>query len=166
METLVKELVGKTRYVWWLEGSTLDKVEPFYCAGLPDYSVVRQLGCNCAGLINLICHIKGLPVADMAIRHYWAGGTSVWFDYLMKAGRLQAFDPEASYRAGALLLRNFSSLEDQGHLAILYSSGPVLTQQLLHCTPDTGITIDTCVKTSNDWLGGGYYTHVCVDWIV
>lgn len=165
MEALLNELVGKTHYTWWLTGSTLDRLEPFYCKPPPDYATVRLLGCNCAGLINLICHVKGIPIAGLKEGLYYAGGTAVWFTYLMKAGRLQPFDPEASYNKGTLLLRNYSSVEDQGHVAILYTSGPVLAQQLLHCTPDAGITIDSCVKTSNDWTTCSYYTHVCPDWI-
>lgn len=87
--------------------------------------------------------------------------------YLKSIGALEEIDTEISYPAGTLLLRRYSSVEDQGHLAVLYTTGNLLEQKLLHCYPEMGVKIDEKVKTSNDWLSEktNYYEYVCVNWL-
>jgi len=164
---LALKLVDKTPYVWWKEDeSTIEKSAPFYCDSIPSIETIQQSGCNCAGLINLLQLSRGLKVPGVSTSNYYAGGTYVWYMYLKKIGALEPIDLKKSYPAGTLLLRRYDTVEDQGHLAVLYSSGPVLEQKLLHCYPEMGVKIDETVKSSNDWLpDGNYYEYVCVNWL-
>jgi hypothetical protein len=162
---LINEIVDKTPYVWWKDGeSTLAAPAPFYCLNIPDVQTIQSSGCNCAGLINLLQLSRGLPVPGVKTEMYYAGGTYVWFDYLESVGALEPLDTGKSYPAGSMLLRKYRSPEDQGHVAVLYTGGPLLTQQLLHCYPDAGIKIDSTVQESHDWLPEGYYEYICVNW--
>lgn len=165
---IINELVNTTPYVWWQDGeTTLAKDAPFYCRSIPDSSIIQSSGCNCAGLINLLQLSKGLMVPGVQSGAYYAGGTYVWFDFLEDIEVLEPIDYQKEYPAGSLLLRKYRSPEDQGHLAVLYSSGILLEQKLLHCYPDAGIKIDDTVRQSDCWLdeAGGYYEYICPNWL-
>jgi hypothetical protein len=163
---LVKELIDTVPYVWWKEGeSTMEKEAPFYCKSIPSIQTIQKEGCNCAGLINLIQLSNGLKVPGVQSESIYAGGTYVWYDFLDSLGLLEPIDRTKSYPEGSLLLRNYKTEEDQGHVAILYSSGPLLEQKLLHCYPDVGITIDSTVNESDSWITGEYYERICPNWI-
>jgi len=159
----ILKLVDKTPYVWWKGGqSTFQETAPFYCKTLPSVVTVQTNGTNCAGLINLIQLTRGLEVPGVSTNEYYAGGTYVWFEHLKE--KLKPIDVTKSYVAGSLLLRQYRSEEDQGHLAVLYTSGPLLEQRLLHCYPDKGVTIDDTVKESHDWIKEGYYEYIVENW--
>lgn len=161
----LKELIDKTSYLWWKDNeSTLEKDAPFYCTRIPDTKTIQESGCNCAGLINMLHVSRGLTVPGVISKEQYAGGTYIWFKYLKRAKLLEPIDVEKSYPAGSLLIRKYRNSVDQGHLAILYSSGPLLEQKLLHCYPEKGITIDDSVTTSHNWLKKGYYEFICINW--
>lgn len=163
----IHELVDLTPYSALPPGtSTLDTAAPFYCHGLPSYEFIRRHGCNCAGLMNLLQARFHLPIPGVGENHKYAGGTYVWFEYLKQSGFLEAIDIEKSYAAGSLLVRKYRNDTDQGHLALLYTSGKLLEQQLLHCYTGPGITIDSLVATSHAWVEEGYYEYIVPSWFV
>jgi len=163
---LIIQLVDKTPYVWWKDNeSTLDKDTPFYCKKIPDVSIIQQSGCNCAGLINLIHLSRGLTVPGTLRNDYYAGGTYSWYEYLNGISALEPINTDSEYTSGSLLIRKYRSPDDQGHLAILYTTGKLLEQKLLHCYPGAGIKIDDTVKESHNWIAGGYYEYICVGWL-
>jgi hypothetical protein len=172
MEQLLP-LVNNTPYVWWCEGeTTATKPTPFYCrpTDVPNLDFVKANGANCAGLLNLLSHIKGSTVPGLKANLWNAGGTYVWHDYLASIGVLEPFDPTKSYPKGTLILRRYEDVENQGHVAIIYSepssdpSHTVLDQQLFHSYPDAGVAIDAKVKTSHDWHPAGYYEFAVPNW--
>jgi hypothetical protein len=157
----INELVG-TPYVWWNEGEyTSDKPTPFWINKDLVLSTknVQESGCNCAGFINLLCHHVGSCIPGAVLELYYAGGTAVWFDYLSCMGLLSKFHITIAHHLPpfTLLIRNYQSPEDQGHVAVVLPAS-----RLAHCYPDAGITIDNSIATSNSWLGGNYYTHYCL----
>jgi len=161
----ILKLVDKTPYVWWKDGqSTTAQPAPFYCKTLPSHDHIIAEGTNCAGLINLLQLSRNLPIPGVHINHLYAGGTYIWFEYLDAIGALIPIDTSASYPVGSLLVRKYRSPEDQGHVAVLYTSGPLLDQQLLHSYPDAGIKIDATVRQSHNWIAEGYYEYICVNW--
>lgn len=161
----ITELVGKTPYVWWHpDEPTAESDAPFYCRRIPPKEYIQDKGCNCAGVINLLQLSRGLPIPGMKTKHYYAGGTFVWFAYLNRIGALEPVDIQKKYPAGSLLLRRYRNPEDQGHLAVLYTSGKLSEQKLLHCYSKAGITIDDAVATSHAWDVNGYYEFVCPNW--
>lgn len=162
---LVIKLVGKTPYVWWhADEPTAESDAPFYCLRIPPIEYIQDKGCNCAGVINLLQLSRGLPIPGMKTKHYYAGGTFAWHNYLKTAGALERVDIHKEYPAGSLLLRQYRSGDDQGHLAVLYTSGKLLEQKLLHCYSKVGITIDDTVAFSHAWDVNGYYEFICPNW--
>jgi len=162
----VNELIDKTPYVWWVDGeSTTQKEAPFYCKNIPDIEIIQSLGCNCAGLINLLQLSRGLAVPGVKTDMFYAGGTYVWFDYLNDIGALTKIDINKEYPKGTMLIRKYRSPEDQGHLAVLYTTGKFLEQKLLHCYPGAGIRIDDTAAESHNWIEEGYYEYVCINWL-
>jgi len=164
-KTFMESIIGSP-YVCWKGGeSTLAQIAPFYCTNeLVTAEYVNQHGCNCAGLINIIATISERPIPGLATKDYYAGGTVSWFDHLSEKKLLEPL-VQKWYPAGTLLLRKYRDTEDQGHLAMLYSSGPLLQQKLLHCYRDAGIKIDATVAESHSWVPEGYYEYASVKWL-
>ncbi len=160
LTSYVDAMIG-TPYVWWRGGSTLADGAPFWASNTaaPSPESVRAAGCNCAGFINLLCRKRGVLIAGVEDSWYFAGGTGAWAEYIRD---WEPFDATASYPAGTLLLRKYRDVEDQGHVAVLWSSGPVLKQRLAHCYIARGIAIDDTVEMSHSWDAGGYYEYVCL----
>ena len=163
----VDQLIG-TPYTWWRDGmTTLGNTAPFWAVNevAPHVSFVREAGCNCAGFINLLRRVRGKTLPGVAEGWYYAAGTAVWADALTEW--LVPFDSEASYPEGTLLLRKYRDPKDQGHVAVLWSSGPVLEQRLAHSYIADGIAVNQTVAWSHSWIEGGYYEYVCLpeNWI-
>jgi hypothetical protein len=162
IRTYVDELVGAP-YVWWREGmSTLGDHQPFWAqdAPPPPAAHVRANGCNCAGFINLLCRLTGRALPGVAEGNPYAAGTYVWAEHLWPV--LEPFDPSAEVAAGTLLLRRYRSPEDQGHVAVIWSSGPVIEQRLAHSYIADGVAInDTVAETHYGWADTGYYEYMC-----
>jgi hypothetical protein len=162
---LIGQLVGKTPYVWWhTDEPTAESDAPFYCHRIPSIEYIQAAGCNCAGLVNLLQLSRGLPIPGMKTKYYYAGGTFAWHQYLNSIGALECVDMQKEYPAGSLLLRRYRNTDDQGHLAVLYTSGKLSEQKLLHCYSKVGITIDDAVATSHAWDASGYYEFICPNW--
>ena len=161
------------RYQWWLEGPTGTEA-PFYAENGPPPPLyqIKSNGLNCAGFINLLCRYQGLEVPGVKEGLWNAGGTSLWFHTLQKEGRLKRFEPTQHYPEGTLLLRGYTSVFDQGHLAITMGMN-----RIAHCYPDDpnpvpntlvkpGVLIEP-LNLSMAWGFDGYYTHTVApeDWI-
>ena len=163
---IVLNLIDKTPYLEWNEyESTIDKDEPFYCKNIPSIKTIQNSGCNCAGLINILHLSRGLIVPGVISNYYYAGGTYAWFEYLNSINRLELICENKNYPAGSLLLRKYRNPDDQGHLAVLYTSGNILEQKLLHSYRGPGIKIDNTVRESHNWINGGYYEYICINWL-
>jgi cell wall-associated NlpC family hydrolase len=153
----IDELIG-TPYVWWKEGDALTEKAPFWVSSDPPPTVerVRQEGCNCAGFLNLLCRKLRIPIPSKT--HPEAlGGSYGWFESLKVEQKLTPIDNYNSLDmipVGSVLLRNFHSEEDQGHVAIVISPG-----LLAHSWAGMGVCIQP-IKDSYDWTPDGYYTHV------
>jgi hypothetical protein len=168
------ESLQATKYVWWLEGPT-GSTEPFYAANgpPPPLEQIRAKGLNCAGFINLLRRYQGLEVPGVKENRWNAGGTYIWFRYLEQRNVLKPFELSKFYPEGTLLIRDYVSVFDQGHLAIAMG-----LNRIAHCYPDDPNPVaDTLVEPgvrieplnlSTHWGFHGYYTHVVApeDWIL
>jgi len=159
----IQELVNRTPYLSGHQ-STLLTSAPFYCQDSPSYDYIRTHGCNCAGLVNLLQTRNHLPIPGVAEHRIYAGGTEEWFQYLDREGMLEPIDMDKSYMAGSLLVRKYRDATDQGHLAVLYTSGKLRKQELLHSYDGAGITIDASVAMSHAWKGGDFYEFIVPSW--
>jgi hypothetical protein len=169
IRAFVDELIG-TPYVWWREGATtLGESAPFWATNAPPppTHLIREQGCNCAGFINLLCRLQTRTLPGVEDGEYYASGTPSWAYHLRNV--LKPFDATASYPEGTLLLRTYRDPVDQGHVAVLWSSGPVLEQRLAHCYIADGIAINETVAWSHyGWDPSGYYEYVCLPdyWLI
>lgn len=153
-------------YVFWRGGEcTLDKDEPFYCSRIKSPAYVKKHGCNCAGLINLIHNKRRLPVPGCGDGKKYAGGTYMWYKHLKSIKALEPIDCKKEYPTGSLLLRRYRNTADQGHLALLCSTGPLLQQKLLHSFSPDGVALHSTVAQSHGWIPEGYYEFVAVNWM-
>ncbi len=92
---------------------------------------------NCAGFLNLICRKFGLEIPGAKEKHFYAGGTRSWWLSFERTGQLKPFNPTQSYSPGTLLLRDFRSEEDQGHIAIVFDG-----TKIIHSWPEKGVVIE------------------------
>ena len=135
--------------------------------------------CNCAGLLNLIRRKYNLSIPGFnRLSCKYPGGTYEWFHYLiekLKRNNIllqsQQFDKDKSYPKGTLLFRPYNDINDQGHVAIIFSSDKenILDNNLLHYYPEDGIvrdgmikpgiTIDDLIKSSHNWNRYGFYSY-------
>lgn len=165
IESYIQSLQG-TKYEWWTEGPTGSNA-PFYASNdpVPSLQTIQSSGLNCAGFINLIRRYQHLDVAGVEEELWNAGGTYVWFRYFQQRNVLEPFEPNANYPAGTLLLRDYTSVFDQGHLAVCMG-----LNRIAHCYPDDplpvprqlvepGVRIEP-LNLSMNWDTKGYYTHV------
>ncbi len=163
----IKSLVG-TPYVWWQDGvSTLDKPCPFYCSSAPSVTTVKQLGTNCAGFINLLCHYTNSPIAGVDTQNYYAGGTAVWYETLRAQNKLEPLQNNKVYPIGTMLLAPFVDVNDQGHVAIVTSEGTIDTLKISHSFPTDGLVMDEPLNVTHNLSANGYYTHSAKpkDWL-
>jgi hypothetical protein len=154
VRTYLESLLGAP-YVWWREGDPVFELgPPFYTNDpiAPAASTVKACGTNCAGLVNCARLKAGLPAF---------GGTSHWQEALLP--HWKPFDPDAVYPAMSLVFRPFFNQEDQGHLAILWTSNtrPAWQQKLLHSSSAAGVSLDDTLQGSHAWAADGYYKFVC-----
>ncbi len=141
-------------YAWCMdeEGGLPGSRAPFWrLEKLPTPEEVRKEGCCCVGLVNFARILEGLST--------FAGTMDTWerFKDQMICVKGDEDPPE-----GALLLRPYGDLNDQGHVGIARMNGA-----LLHCYTDTdrpterfsgpGIALDPSWKESRAWRPEGYW---------
>jgi hypothetical protein len=163
-----------TKYQWWTDGPT-GPTAPFYAenGSPPPLNTIKANGLNCAGFMNLLRRYQGLEVPGVKEELWNAGGTYIWFRYFQERGLLKPFEPSSGYPEGTLLLRDYTSVFDQGHLAITMGMN-----RIAHCYPDDpnpvpnilvepGVLIEP-MNLSMSWGFNGYYTHIVAaeDWIL
>lgn len=113
-----KSLFG-IKYSQWIEGSTTNKSHPFYVNGPQPLQYMIDNGMCCAGLINLLVHVSGTH--EVPGEGEYKGGTYEWFRVMKEKKVMEPFDMNKSYPVGTLLLRNYRDVNDQGHVAMIYS---------------------------------------------
>jgi len=69
------------------------------------------------------------------------GGTYFWYHYFSKKSFLKKFDYTMDYPIGTLFLRKYRNVEDQGHVAVLYSKynkdpSKILYGNIIHAYAD------------------------------
>ena len=142
-------------YRWWNpEVSCCDKEGPFYASlgSEVPMEVIQKGHMNCAGLLNLICRKFGLEIPGAKEEFFYAGGTVCWWDSFKSKGQLQPFDPSLIYPKGTILLRQYRSEEDQGHIAIVYDRTTII-----HSWPEKGVLMEELDPT--------YYEAVVVGFL-
>ena len=181
-------------YKYWRVGDPmLGDFAPFYSSNgkPPSENQIREGGLNCAGLVNLVRRNAGLDVPGVEQKYQYAGGTYAWFRHLRKTGYLIPLRKRDNgiYAAppGSLLLRPYKNENDQGHMALVCSSG-----RLTHAYPSDyasqgplsiggqtvkrvlplglqapGVVADQDAEIPHSWHGlrqgafRGYFTHWC-----
>jgi len=131
----------KMPYRWW-DTDNDKSIDPMYAHNSfseIDLDKVQKNGLNCAGVINLVRLNLGLQVPGVDEKHKWAGGTTIWFRYLKKKNWLEPFDLEKRYPKGTLLIRNYTSKYQQGHVAVIVSDNKEIQpweNYLIHSIPE------------------------------
>ena len=139
-------------YRWWDPAvSCSDETGPFYAVegGEVPLDVVQTGHLNCAGFLNVLCRKAGIAIPGAKERHFYAGGTVLWWEFFDANGMLEPFDPLKEYPEGSILLRQYSSEEDQGHIAVCTGG-----KTILHSWPEKGVVLE-------EW-DPSYYTKVVV----
>ena len=171
------ELVG-VKYTGWKGDGSDDHDAFFMVDGVPSTDFLRENGVCCTSFINILRQSIGskIPESDESCR----GGTLFWYTHLKEKGVLNDFDYTCDYPIGTLFLRNFRSVDDQGHVAILHSKNkdnPVhlLYSRIIHAycdlTHPLGGQVDTTILGYSHFCcyGGekGYYEYAIYpnDWL-
>lgn len=153
------------KYKWWFEGDIIDKNGPFYYENekVPNIEQMQKEGINCAGLINICFRYLEIKLPTEG------GGTDGWFLHYSKKLNMFPINLEFIYPVGTILLRNYSSEQDQGHLAIVYdSTRKIKDTKIIHAyccgdmnriLNDPGIVVED-FSVSHAWFKNGTYTHV------
>lgn len=165
-------------YKWWTGEDLRKDGEPFWSGGTSEVPLYRITSCSCTGLLNLIRRRYGLSIpGSNDTAYFFPGGTYKWFQYLWQKLKqhgmeMEKIDVTKNYPKGSLLFRPYSNIDDQGHVAIVFSDnkGTILNNSLLHCYPDSamiktgfvrpGVTIDPEVRFSHGWKKEGFYKFV------
>ncbi len=156
LQKILPQLLG-IPYRWWdPKVSCAGDHGPFWAFNgpLPSRDQLEEGQMNCAGFVNLVCRGLGVPIPGADKKEYYAGGTYAWHTYLQQKNVLKPFRSWIIYPEGTLLLRQYMSEEDQGHLAIYM--GP---NSIVHSWPEKGSCFDT--------IQPDYYEFVCLpeDWM-
>lgn len=171
-------LLEGTPYKWWTGEDLRTDGQPFWSGGTQEVPIHKITACSCTGLLNLIRRRFGLSIPGSDdVNCAFPGGTYRWFQYLSRKmikqySKLKKFATSDRYPKGSLLFRPYSGLDDQGHVAIIFSDdkSDVLDNSLLHCYPNSsvikkdlvypGIIIDPDVRFSHYWEKKGSYKFV------
>ena len=105
------------------------------------------------------------------------GGKVFWYKQNKKNGKLNSFDYTKNYDIGTLFLRKYRNVNDQGHVAVLYSkykkdNTKVLYGKIIHSydTEDGGEIGQTGLGRSHFWTDDleGYYEFAIEpkDWLM
>lgn len=163
-------LLLNVKYKWWYENDPIDENGPFYYKNdvVPNLEYIKENGINCAGFINLVArHLKTeLPILN--------GGTDGWFDKMRSEDKLSVININKAYPRGTLLLRDYTDVDNQGHVAIKWDDKPLKDSQIVHAYSkncmnrelnEPGVSIED-FNISNNWYDNGTYTHVATHWFL
>ena len=156
LQSTIVSLLGIPYRFWDPKVSCAGDTGPFYAFNgpLPPLEQIQKEQMNCAGFLNLLCRSLGVPIPGAEEKFYYAGGTVAWIDHFRRRSCLRPFQPWIVYPEGTLLLREYRSIDDQGHIALYM--GP---NSIVHSWPEGG----TCFAT----IQPHYYEFVCLpeDWM-
>lgn len=149
LQILIEPLLGIPYRFWDPSVSCAGDTGPFWAFNgpLPSRKQIEKGQMNCAGFVNLICRSLGVPIPGADANHWNAGGTGAWYESLKEKGVLQPFQSSVVYPEGTLLLRQYRSEEDQGHLAIYM--GP---NSIVHSWPEGGSCFATIQPHYYEWV--------------
>ena len=147
-------------YGYWSRGTIpRDDSSSFYAVNAPPPSraILEANGVSCTGFLNLLCRHLGLPVPGVEDpTESYPGGTGAWYKYLEP--HLTPYDLQADYEDGTLLFRPYASIEDQGHIALVYN-GKILHSYAYKWEPYTqNHPVDPGVSHTPPWKDG-YFTY-------
>lgn len=155
--------------LWEGDHQTTDQTPHlFYIDYIPDIEYIKKYGMNCVGFINILRQKKGNCIPGEG---KWRGGTESWYNYLNNKNLLEPFDYRKSYPIGTLILRNYRSVNDQGHVAVLYkkSNDKYLDDKIIHSYSDNcgGKVGITSLGYSHYSIPNGYYEYISLphDWL-
>lgn len=173
-------LKSNIKYAWWYEGDVINHQGPFYYQNkseeAPPIQQMQKEGINCAGVINVCFRYLQIQLPEEG------GGTEGWFEHFVNKQKNNEetffkINTDLIYPVGTLLLRDYHSEKDQGHIAMVYDSSKKLKDtRIIHAyssSPinrylnDPGIIIED-FSQSHSWFKGGTYTHAVLpsQWIV
>ena len=161
----------KVPYRWWKKDMPFYEDDMFYTLdGKPPSAqeiIDNDKSVVCSGLINLARRYMGLTIPNIdGVK----GTTWTWFRYLIKK---EPINTQRTYPIGTLLLRDYSNMKDQGHVAIITSeSDNINNQMIVHAIPfysidtelrDVGSVVYTRFIDSHYYEDGSeFYTHICL----
>lgn len=143
-----KTLIG-IPFRWWHDNEQIKADDKFWAANEPkvtaDEIKLNDKCIVCTGLINLIRRHVGLSIPGLDGKQgklgiKFPGTTYTWFRYLKRKKRLVEIDFNKKYPMGTLLITNYESVEEQGHVAIIidYKGSNIKEQSIIHaCTEHT-----------------------------
>ena len=151
--TYAETLLGIPYRFWDPDVSCYDLEGPFWAGrkGEVPLKEIQNGHTNCTGFLNLLCLKFNLPIPGSEEKHYYSGGTGLWWAMFEEKGKLVPFEEGKVYPQGTLFLRKYRDVEDQGHVAIVYDD-----THIIHSWPEKGIVIEKPVT--------GYYEAVVLDW--
>ena len=168
------DLVGRVKYKEWdyrKPACSSYNIQSYASNSsvIPSKTEIIKHGMNCVGIINLMRRMVNKNIPGVKEKRKFAGSTSLWFNYLKKNNLLKKFDSKTTYPVGTLLIRNYTSRSDEGHVAVIFKEDRrgVLYSKLIHCAEHPNHLEIDLVVNSYSWLGSGYYTHVSFpeDWL-
>lgn len=169
----LKTLVG-IKYAFFNETKdsppSLDKDEEPFWVGinhpLPNINVLQKNGMCCVGMINLVRRYLNMSIPSYidSKKNIFIGGTEAWFQYLKSENRLIQIDYNKKYKEGTLLIQNYNS-KDQGHVAIIYSSGDNLKKSVIIHSQGVGPKKEVVSELISESTNGYRYTHCCEDFL-
>ncbi len=135
-----KSFLGIAYSPWIPSKSCLGDSGPFWSFNGPPVPLekIQSELLNCVGLINVLRRELHLEIPGVTNESFYAGGTYEWCLYLQTKEKLLPIDPKITYPIGTLLLRDYHSIEDEGHLAIVI--GP---NQVIHSIREKGVIQDS-----------------------
>lgn len=162
-------LESNIKYSWWYIGDIINHQGPFYYDNKEAPSIIRMQneGINCAGFLNVCFRHLQINLSKEG------GGTEGWFEHYKNKqknnqGKFLEINTDFIYPVGTLLLRDYHSEEDQGHVAMVYDSSKKLKDtKIIHAYSssamnrelnDPGIIVED-FSISHSWFNDTY-THV------
>ena len=167
--TFAESLIG-VKYTLWKGGPLSKEPYPFYINEIPNIEYIKQNGINCAGFINLLRLKSG---KDVPGNGDYRGGTFSWFNHFKEKNCLEVFDYRKRYPLGTLFMREYRSIKDQGHCAVLYEldkNDLWLNNKIIHSYNDeNGGTVGLSVLGHSHYsIPEGYYEYIILpeNWLL
>lgn len=147
------------KYRWANNGYSIVSQSMYNFTDLPDIDYIKETGCNCIGLINLMRlknnkHLPGFN-NNMLIEANLVGSVAVWYKYLKND--FKPFDINSNYPIGTLLIKKSGTNTRYGHVAIISDHNTILHsypeeyQEYSSELLEPGICMDNLNLINNIW---------------